>query len=1000
MSNDSSFKEESYNSNDSYSNERKDTTTSKEDERSKNIYQAKKTSPRVFLFGKDLLKSYAMTVKPSWKTMEEFLEAANKLFGSSSFKSVLYKQNGSEIRSLQDMRENDELQLSELEREEETPRSRSSNSTKIQTNQIITFKSEKSKPRKKRTTKKAEILKSLQVKDLVQTKLNHKNSPLKRRVSCSGIDFYLKELNWPLITMTLNLFTIIPTNFSNFVQPSSTLIANSNLVFQEKTQSKKFESNIKILHHVKSHVRHKSFDTTYNPIHKKRRDSTTLYTTLPVLIHEGSHSSLEQPPSEKLVFEPEYKLPKELCFDLQDSTTLSPVDPINASLTVIQQILSNQAVDSQNISIDPSNEQVSSGSLRALIRRLTLQLQNDDFVSTFLLTHDFFITSLDLLTILILLFRVPTEDNENKPIIPKIKRSKNSMNSMNVTKTSEKNTQGPVASPIFIPRLKSSSVTEMQKPNLKTTVSDPNLLKERMQLVIQFRIVNAIKNWLNMRYNELQGDNDFMQLLNRFILFLKGNSNEKQWSWSTSLSSTIEQVQQAHELIQIQLSTAQPLLLKNNVCKYNSIFDISLSEMAQQWCINEQDLMGKVTIKDYHYYDVKNQKKAPYILKIIQRFNKMSFWIASQILISNENNNNSQSTFENSKKINYKFHASVITYFINLMDELKKFQNWNGIMQIFSALNMNVISRMSKTWAFVSPKNMSIFEDYQNTFNNNYKAYREFLEDVNPPFIPLQQVIIHDLTYIDENQSVFENGWINFDKLSLIAKQYNILNSCKNTLYDFRSNDHVDQFVNSQLILSEEELYEKSRNLEPSKSKKAKVKQTEYGGNTAKSNPELKKLLKKEKESENENENETKCFTFSFETLKSEKNKNTIKKAKIKDLNFDNLLSHFQNLQPFRTYLLSIYCPEILDFYLSVQLDFKTLQFSDSQNVKLIATKIYDSFISEDSKQALSLDSNQTRINIKKYLNSDTIKSDLFDQVVNLITPQLKSQIILFKKTL
>jgi hypothetical protein len=172
---------------------------------------------------------------------------------------------------------------------------------------------------------------------------------------------------------------------------------------------------------------------------------------------------------------------------------------------------------------------------------------------------------------------------------------------------------------------------------------------------------------------------------------------------------------------------------------------------------------------------------------MINRFNRMSYWIATSIVLA-------LGTDSSPKQ-----RALIIQHMILVMEQLKSLKNFHSVMQFFSALNMSSVSRLQKAWSFVSARHKQILDEIGKLFLGNYRGYRAELELAEPPCIPLQDIVCRDLTFIEENPNVLENGWINFEKLLLVGKSFKNIKRFQSVYYDFPVNQAVQLCVPSKL---------------------------------------------------------------------------------------------------------------------------------------------------------------------------------------------------------
>ena len=84
------------------------------------------------------------------------------------------------------------------------------------------------------------------------------------------------------------------------------------------------------------------------------------------------------------------------------------------------------------------------------------------------------------------------------------------------------------------------------------------------------------------------------------------------------------------------------------------------------------------------YWSSSSQKeiKAPNVLAFAKRFNDVSNWVATEILIAPSQN----------------IRVEILEKFILVEKELLKMENFNGLMEIHAGLNFLEISRLKPIW--------------------------------------------------------------------------------------------------------------------------------------------------------------------------------------------------------------------------------------------------------------------------------------------------------------
>ncbi|XP_037621546.1 ral guanine nucleotide dissociation stimulator-like 1 isoform X1 [Sebastes umbrosus] len=182
--------------------------------------------------------------------------------------------------------------------------------------------------------------------------------------------------------------------------------------------------------------------------------------------------------------------------------------------------------------------------------------------------------------------------------------------------------------------------------------------------------------------------------------------------------------------------------------------------------------------------------------------------------------------------------ARIIEGWIAIAQECRQLKNFSSLRAILSALQSNAVYRLKKTWAAVSRESMNTFDLLCETFpdENCVLTSREILvEDgthadgsatpssvsrlsFSSGVVPYLGTYLTVLTMLDTALAdTVEGGLINFEKR---RREFEILSQIRqlqasSSRYNLPVNPHITHWLQAHTLLTDQESYELSRNLEP-----------------------------------------------------------------------------------------------------------------------------------------------------------------------------------------
>ncbi|EFA83768.1 Ras guanine nucleotide exchange factor [Heterostelium album PN500] len=221
----------------------------------------------------------------------------------------------------------------------------------------------------------------------------------------------------------------------------------------------------------------------------------------------------------------------------------------------------------------------------------------------------------------------------------------------------------------------------------------------------------------------------------------------------------------------------------------------------------------------------KLKHRAPNVLKMIDRFNNVSMWVATMII--------------QTQKV--KARARMMTRFIKIADHLKAMNNYNSLMAIIAGLNFSSVYRLKYTRDELSAQTMRVYGDLEKIMNSesSFKNYRTRLMASSPPYLPYLGVHLTDLTFMEENPDLINMevapnrkvDLINFTKRTLVFKVISMVQQSQQLSYNLQPVHQIQEFLlniksdykGQSLDLYQQDLYRESLRREPRKAQRSDI---------------------------------------------------------------------------------------------------------------------------------------------------------------------------------
>uniref|UniRef100_A0A8C3CPM6 Ras protein specific guanine nucleotide releasing factor 2 n=1 Tax=Cairina moschata TaxID=8855 RepID=A0A8C3CPM6_CAIMO len=317
------------------------------------------------------------------------------------------------------------------------------------------------------------------------------------------------------------------------------------------------------------------------------------------------------------------------------------------------------------------------------------------------------------------------------------------------------------------------------------------------------RVLNVLRHWVSKHSQDFELNNELkMNVLNLLEEVLRDPDLLPQERKATAnILRALSQDDQDDNHLKIED------IIQMSECPKPECFEtLSAMELAEQITLLDHIVFRSIPYEEFlgqGWMKLDKNERTPYIMKTSQHFNDMSNLVASQIM----------------NYADVSSRANSIEKWVAVADICRCMHNYNGVLEITSALNRSAIYRLKKTWAKVSKQAKALMDKLQKTVSSEgrFKNLRETLKNCNPPAVPYLGMYLTDLAFIEEGTPNFtEEGLVNFSKMRMISHIIREIRQFQQTSYRIEHQQKVTHYLlDKTLIIDEDTLYELSLKLEP-----------------------------------------------------------------------------------------------------------------------------------------------------------------------------------------
>lgn len=323
---------------------------------------------------------------------------------------------------------------------------------------------------------------------------------------------------------------------------------------------------------------------------------------------------------------------------------------------------------------------------------------------------------------------------------------------------------------------------------------------------VQLRIINFMKQWVIERPEEF--NEKLISNMKEFITLFVLDVHKIQ---SSSVLSLLDNVNNDDD-IKVEIPSMynnkepRPIVPRNIFSSNLSWEDIDDEELARQFTLIEYDIFRKIKTSELlnqSWNKPHLKHRAPHIIQSIKRFNEVSMWAGSVIVLAS----------------GIKHRVKIFTKLIYIADYLRKLNNYSTLMAFVAVFNNSSITRLTDTISELPPKANSILQELMYLMDNtdSFAEYKSKLEASKPPCIPYIGLYLTDLVFAEEINEVYVDGLINFKRCRSLHRIISKIKRYQYIGYDLQSVYQIQNILlNLNPILDESDMYQYSCQIQPS----------------------------------------------------------------------------------------------------------------------------------------------------------------------------------------
>ncbi|KAJ3297414.1 hypothetical protein HDU79_003761 [Rhizoclosmatium sp. JEL0117] len=280
---------------------------------------------------------------------------------------------------------------------------------------------------------------------------------------------------------------------------------------------------------------------------------------------------------------------------------------------------------------------------------------------------------------------------------------------------------------------------------------------EKSKEPTQIKILKVLLWWIENHWHDFTLLTELRNQLDEFVDDVRHQESEILKMYSKQLLDLINLQTVKYE----EMQDYYRVVARRGKQMESMLMQIKPEELGQQLCLHNFKLFRNIhEIEFLNQIWLARREDTPYLNFFIERFDKESFWVATEI-------------------------ASV------------QYNNFFSLFSFVSGLNLSPVSRLKKTWDGLPEPIKKVYAEIEKLADpsRNMKNYRDLLGKVAPPIVPFLPIYLKDLTFMNDGNPKLVDGLINFDKLRMMGSRVKDIISLAEVEYQFVAKPAIQNFI-------------------------------------------------------------------------------------------------------------------------------------------------------------------------------------------------------------